>query len=62
MMEERQTVLAAGPGGATKFAKSDGHSLEKLYMPKDIDRYIQALPEKMAKRRHLCAIVYGGDS
>ena len=25
MMEERGTVLAAGPGGATKFVRSDGH-------------------------------------
>ena len=61
MMEERGTVLAAGPGGATKFVRSDGHSLEKLYMPKDIDRYIEALPENMRQRRRLCAIIYGGE-
>lgn len=61
MMEERNNVIAAGPGGATKFVCPDGHSLEKLYMPKDIDRYMQALPENMRQRRHLCAIIYGGE-
>ena len=34
MMEERQSVLAAGPGGATKFLCRDGHTLEKVYMPR----------------------------
>ena len=29
MMEERQSVLAAGPGGATKFLCRDGHTLER---------------------------------
>lgn len=61
MMEERQTVLAAGPGGATKFVLPDGHSLNKLYMPKEIDQYVQALPDRMEQRRHLCAILYGGE-
>ena len=46
MMEERQSVLAAGPGGATKFLCRDGHTLEKVYMPKDVDAYVQALAEK----------------
>ena len=59
MMEERQSVLAAGPGGATKFLCRDGHTLEKVYMPKDVDAYVQALAEKMAQRRRLCAIIYG---
>ena len=61
MMEERQTVLAAGPGGATKYVCADGHHLEKLYMPKDVARYREALPEMMKRRRRLCAVVYGGE-
>ncbi len=61
MMEERQTVLAAGPGGATKYICPDGHSLKKLYMPKDVSRYVQALSENMRQRRHLCAMIYGGE-
>ena len=61
MMEERQSVLAAGPGGATKFLGRDGHTLEKVYMPKDVNTYIQALDDKIARRRRLCAIVYGGE-
>jgi oxygen-independent coproporphyrinogen-3 oxidase len=61
MMEERQTVLAAGPGGATKFVLPDGHSLSKVYMPKEIERYVQALSDRMVQRRHLCAISYGGE-
>ena len=61
MMEERQTILACGPGSATKFCRSDGHSLEKVYMPKEIDRYVQVLPKLMAQRRLLCAKIYRGD-
>ena len=59
MMEERQSVLAAGPGGATKFLCRDGHTLEKVYMPKDVDAYVQALAERIAQRRRLCAFIYG---
>ena len=61
MMEERQTILAAGPGGATKFCAADGHSLKKVYMPKDPAQYLSDLPEKMRQRRQLCAMIYGGD-
>lgn len=61
MMEERQTVLAAGPGSATKFVCRDGHSLEKLYMPKDVERYVEGLSEKIKQRRQLCAMIYGGE-
>lgn len=62
MMEERQSILAAGPGGATKFLCPDGHTLEKVYMPKDIEPYIEALPERIRQRRSLCAHIYGGDT
>lgn len=61
MMEERQTILAAGPGSTTKFLASDGHSLEKVYMPKDPDTYRQLLNQRMAQRRRICAMIYGGD-
>ncbi|OKY54427.1 coproporphyrinogen dehydrogenase HemZ [Megasphaera cerevisiae] len=61
MMEERQTILAAGPGSATKFICADGHSLKKVYMPKDVDTYMQVLRERMKQRRHLCSIIYGGE-
>lgn len=60
MMEERQTVLAAGPGGATKFLTGP-YSLAKLYEPKDIDAYIQALPDKIQERHRMCARIYGGE-
>lgn len=61
MMEERQTVLAAGPGSATKFICSDGHSLKKLYMPKEVEQYVEKLSEKIKQRRQLCAMIYGGE-
>ena len=61
MMEERQTILAAGPGSTTKFLAADGHSLEKVYMPKDPDTYRQLLAQRMAQRRRICAMIYGGD-
>ena len=61
MMEERQTILSAGPGSTTKFLSRDGHSLKKIYMPKDPEAYVQALSERIRQRRHLCAMIYGGD-
>ena len=61
MMEERQTVLAAGPGGATKFINLPNHRLEKLYMPKEVNTYMASLEEKMQMRRKLCAYIYGGE-
>lgn len=61
MMEERQTVLAAGPGSATKFICKDGHRLKKLYMPKDVGTYVRGLPEKIKQRRQMCAMIYGGE-
>lgn len=61
MMEERQAVLGAGPGSATKLLCADGHSLQKLYMPKTVDTYVASLPEKIAQRRQLCAAIYGGE-
>ncbi len=59
MMEERQTILAAGPGGATKFVRT-GQQLQKLYMPKDIGAYIQQVQEKIRQRYDMCRAVYGG--
>ncbi|MCI1823397.1 MAG: coproporphyrinogen dehydrogenase HemZ [Megasphaera sp.] len=59
MMEERQTVLAAGPGGATKFINLPEHRLEKLYMPKEVNAYMASLEEKMQLRRKLCTYIYG---
>ena len=61
MMEERQAVLGAGPGSATKLLCPDGHSLDKLYMPKTVDTYVASLPDKLRKRRQLCAAIYGGE-
>ena len=61
MMEERQNILSAGPGSTTKFLSRDGHSLKKIYMPKDPEAYVQALSERIRQRRHLCAMIYGGD-
>ena len=61
MMVERQTILSAGPGRTTKFLSRDGHSLKKIYMPKDPEAYVQALSERIRQRRHLCAMIYGGD-
>lgn len=58
-MEERQTVLGIGPGSATKFIVA-GREMKKLYMPKDIGQYVAALPERLVRRRSLCASIYEG--
>ena len=59
MMEERQTVLGVGPGSATKFIVPH-IKMEKMYMPKDIGQYTEALTERMKRRRLLCTSVYEG--
>ena len=59
MMEERQTVLGVGPGSATKFIVPH-RKMEKMYMPKDIGQYTEALTERMKRRRLLCTSVYEG--
>ena len=61
MMEERQTVFAAGPGGANKFVAAPMQPLEKLYMPKDITAYVHTVRDKISLRRQLCRNIYGGD-
>ena len=61
MMEERQSVLGAGPGSATKLIASDGKHLQKLYMPKTIADYVRTIDEKIASRQHLGAMIYGGE-
>ena len=61
MMEERQAVLGAGPGSATKLLCPDGHSLDKVYMPKTVDTYVASLHDKLGKRRKACAAIYGGE-
>ena len=61
MMEERQSVLGAGPGSATKLIAQDGQGLQKLYMPKTIADYVQHVDEKIMRRQHLGAIIYGGE-
>lgn len=61
MMEERQTVIAVGPGGATKFLAAPGQPMEKLYMPKDVGTYVQNVRPLLKERRRLCRIIYGGD-
>ena len=61
MMEERQSVLGAGPGSATKLIAQDGQGLQKLYMPKTIADYVQHVDEKIMRRQHLGAIISGGE-
>ena len=34
--------------------------MEKMYMPKDIGQYTEALTERMKRRRLLCTSVYEG--
>ena len=57
MMEERQNIFAVGPGGATKLITGK-YTLAKMYQPKDIDRYIQELPETIKERHRLCADIW----
>ncbi|HZK43308.1 MAG TPA: coproporphyrinogen dehydrogenase HemZ [Syntrophomonadaceae bacterium] len=50
MIEERQSIIGLGGGGASKFVKPDNWSLTSIYNPKDPKAYIKSMPDLLARK------------
>lgn len=53
MMEERHPIIGVGPSSASKRPLADGHHLNKLNMPKNVQTYKENLTALFAKRAEL---------
>ncbi len=51
IMEERQTILAAGASAVTKTVDATGDNIERIFNVKNIDEYISRIDEMIAKKR-----------
>ena len=51
IMEEKQTILAAGAGASTKFVSEHGNRIERVENVKDVNQYIQRIDEILERKR-----------
>lgn len=51
IMEEKQTILAAGAGASTKFVFDHGARIERVENVKDVTQYIQRIDEMLERKR-----------
>ena len=51
IMEEKQTILAAGAGASTKFVFQHGERIERVENVKDVNQYIERLDEMLERKR-----------
>ena len=51
IMEEKQTIMAAGAGASTKFVFQDGERIERVENVKDVSQYIARMDEMLARKR-----------
>lgn len=51
IMEEKQTILAAGAGASTKFVFAGGTRIERVENVKDVDNYIRRIDEMLERKR-----------
>ena len=51
IMEEKQTIMAAGAGASTKFVFQDGERIERVANVKDVSQYIARMDEMLARKR-----------
>lgn len=54
MMEERQTIISAGPGSSSKWMKAPLFRQKKQHMPKDVTVYNETIQSLLEKRHALC--------
>ena len=54
IMEERQTIVAVGPGSSSKWMRAPEFRQLQLHTPKDVSVYIDTLDTLLAKRRERC--------
>ncbi len=52
IMEERQSILAAGSGASTKFVFEDGARIERAENVKDLKNYMDRLDEMLERKRY----------
>lgn len=51
IMEEKQTIMAAGSGASTKFVFEGGERIERAENVKNLQQYIDRLPEMLERKR-----------
>lgn len=51
MMEEKQTIMAAGAGASTKFVFQEGERIERAENVKDVSNYMARVEEMMARKK-----------
>ena len=51
IMEEKQTILAAGAGASTKFVFEHGTRIERVENVKDVNQYIHRIDEMLERKR-----------
>ena len=51
IMEEKQSIMAAGPGASTKFVFENGKRIERAENVKDLKQYIERIDEMLERKR-----------
>ena len=51
IMEEKQSIMAAGPGASTKFVFDGGARIERAENVKDLKQYIERIDEMLERKR-----------
>ena len=51
IMEEKQSILAAGAGASTKFVFQNGERIERAENVKDVANYISRIDEMIERKR-----------
>ena len=51
IMEEKQSILAAGAGASTKFVFQNGKRIERAENVKDVANYISRIDEMIERKR-----------
>ena len=51
IMEEKQSIMAAGPGASTKFVFENGTRIERAENVKDLKQYIERIDEMLERKQ-----------
>ena len=51
IMEEKQSILAAGAGASTKFVFDHGERIERVENVKDLKNYVERIDEMIERKR-----------
>ena len=52
MMEEKQTILALGAGGSSKFVTKGGRTVTRVENVKDVTHYLERLDEMIERKKN----------